>query len=191
MCSKRKLWVKSIYFSFLIASNHSSTRISCSGVTCVLLWGKRGVSRVFNPDGSLHFFPNISSHLWRAERAARERVLHFHVSFRVLLSRDFSRLPPLAGYVASNSYNRSLLAPRSLRACARTRFARALNSGELVNRMRLNKNNEGGGNRRCWNQKWREKLWRMIIADSWKKPPRKRFKVSGQYHSNVELFLLV
>ena len=31
----------------------------------------------------------------RAERAARERALHF----RVLLSRDFSRLSPLAGCV--------------------------------------------------------------------------------------------
>ena len=57
------------------------------------------MSRVFNPDGSLHFFPNISSHLWRAEHAARERALLFRVSFRVLLSRDFSRLSPLAGYV--------------------------------------------------------------------------------------------
>ena len=35
----------------------------------------------------------------RAERAARERALRFRVSFRVLLSRDFSRLPPLAGCV--------------------------------------------------------------------------------------------
>ena len=34
----------------------------------------------------------------RAERAARERALHFRVSFRVLLSRDFSRLPPFAGW---------------------------------------------------------------------------------------------
>ena len=35
----------------------------------------------------------------RAERAARERALHFRVSFRVLLSRDFSRPRPVAGYV--------------------------------------------------------------------------------------------
>ena len=58
------------------------------------------MSRVFNPDGSLHF-SLISPPIYgeRAERAARERALRFRVSFRVLLSRDFSRLPPLAGCV--------------------------------------------------------------------------------------------
>ena len=98
MCSKRKLGVKTFISSLSSSLTIAALALPTAVPRACFYGGKGGVSRVFNPDGSLHFFPNISSHLWRAERAARERVLHFHVSFRVLLSRDFSRLPLLAGY---------------------------------------------------------------------------------------------
>ena len=221
MCSTRQLWVRNIYFFSLITSNQRSTRISCSGATCVLLWVKGVWAGSLIPmevlifSSVISFYPFICIRLRIFIKGGNRSVLQCRVNLRTSspyiasgacchrtrpsISRLLSRAAltwllataSARGLCRSNSYYCSLSALRSLRVCVRTRFARALNSGEPVSRMRLNKNNEGGGNRRCWNQKWREKFWRMIIADSWKKPPRKRFKVSGQYRSHVELFLLV